>query len=86
MFNTMIGKYFPGKSMIHNLNSKSKVICLFIFLITLFSNNYLVLSSLVFLTLILMFLSEVPLSLYFKSIWSLRFFLIFILILSLIFK
>lgn len=86
MFNTMIGKYFPGKSMIHNLNSKSKIICLFIFLITLVSNNYLVVSLLVMLTLILIFLSEVPINLYLRSIWSLRYFFIFIIVLSVIFR
>lgn len=85
MFNTMIGKYIPFNSKIHNMNSKAKLICLLIFLILLFINDYIVLSLLTILTICLMILSKVSLKLYFKSISGLKTFILFIFIITLIF-
>lgn len=85
MFNTTIGKFIHLNSKIHNMNSKAKIICLFIFLFILFINDYIVLSLLTLLTILLMFLSKIPIKLYLKSINGLKVFIIFIFIITLIF-
>lgn len=86
MYNSMIGKYIHIKSLIHNMNSKSKIICLFIFLLSLFSTDYIVLFILTILTLGLMLISRVPLKLYFNSIYGLKIFILFVIIITIVFR
>lgn len=86
MFNTMIGKYIPVNSKIHVMHSTSKIICLLLFLAALLIDNILLLILLSILTLVMMLLSKVKLSLYFKSISSLKVLFIFLIIITFIFN
>lgn len=86
MYNTMIGRYIPFDSKIHNMNSISKIICLLLFLILLFLNDYILLSLLTMLTIGMMILSKIPIKIYLKSISSLKVLIIFLLLITLIFK
>lgn len=85
MFNTMVGKYIPLNSRIHQMSSISKIICLLLFLFLLFLEDTVLLILLSMLTLLMMILSKVPLKLYLKSVSSLKILIIFMLIITLIF-
>lgn len=85
MYNTMIGKYIPVNSMIHNMNAISKIVCLILFLVMLFINDIILLILLTCLTIIMMILSKVPLKLYLRSVSSLKVLIIFMVIINFIF-
>ena len=85
--NIMIGKYYPVKSSIHKMNPLAKVICTVIFIAMCFLSNSLELQLALLLLLILMiFNTKVPIKIYLKAVYSLRFLLIFVVIINFIFK
>lgn len=86
MFNTMIGKYIPLNSRLHRMNSISKIICLLLFLAMLLIDDVILLCLLTGLTFIMMISSKVPFKLYLKSVSGLRFLIIFLFIITLIFR
>lgn len=86
MFNTMIGKYIPLNSRLHRMNSISKIVCLLLFLIMLFIDDYILLGLLTLLTLIMMISSRVPFKLYLRSISGLKYLIIFLFLITLIFN
>ena len=85
--NLVLGRYYNSNSKIHSMNPLSKIICTLIFVIMVFICNDI---KLMLLLSLLAFLftefSKVPRSIYLKTIKSLKFILIFILVIDLIFK
>ncbi len=84
--NLAIGKYYPIKSIIHKLNPINKIICMLIFLITLFIINhiyfYLILAILVMLLIIV---SNIPIKYFIYGISSFKFLILIIFIFNYIF-
>ena len=88
MFNKYsIGNYYLKDSIIHKLNPVFKIISLFISIISvLLSNNLIDFISLFIFILIIILLSKIELKIYLKNIYTLRVFIIFIIIINLIFR
>lgn len=83
--NIIIGKYYPIKSRVHLMNPVSKVLCTLLFVVACSFANKIILNLILLGLVILMILnSNIPFSYFFKTIKSLRFILIFTLILNLI--
>lgn len=83
----VIGKYYNINSVIHNMNSFIKILCTLIFSILCFISFDLKLNLFVFVFLVLfILLSNVPLKLYLKNILCLKWFLLFILIINVVFQ
>ena len=86
MFN-MIGRYYPTTSDIHKMNPVAKFICLILFLILIFFiNNMYLLFLFSFLTILIILLSNVPITHYLKVISSLKVLFVFIIIVNIIFN
>ena len=84
--NLILGRYYPVKSFIHSMNPLSKIICLFIFVImTLISNSCFFGILLLGLNALIVYLSNVPIMVYLKSLSKMKIFLIFIIIINIIF-
>lgn len=84
--NIIIGRYYPVKSKIHDMNPLAKIICILIFLVLGFVSNDFIVNILVFgYVAIVMGLSNVPSQLYYKTIYNLRILLIFVFGINLIF-
>lgn len=83
----MLSSYYNSNSDIHNLNPAYKILDLIIFLfsILLVKNPY-ILVAIVTFELMLVLLSEVPISYYIKTISSLKILIIFITIINLLSK
>ena len=81
----MIKKYYPVDSLVHKMNSLAKIICflLFIFMIFLTSNfkHNLILSILLILML---FNTKIPLSIYFKTVFNVKWLILLLLIINII--
>ena len=77
--NVVVGRYYPIKSKIHLMNPICKIICLLIYILSLFmaSNIYMTIILTIF-TLILMYLTNIPSRLYFKTVFSLKYLLLFV--------
>lgn len=85
--NVMIGRYYSVKSKIHAMNPLAKIICTFLFLlITLMCSNIILNIVLIFFVLIIANMTHISMNLYFKTIKSIRFIIIFIIIINLILK
>lgn len=85
--NLVIGRYYNSNSRIHYMHPLSKIICTILFIIMVFICNDIRLMILLSLLAILFTeMSKVPLSIYLKTVNSLKYILIFILIINLIFK
>ncbi|MDD3391979.1 MAG: energy-coupling factor transporter transmembrane protein EcfT [Bacilli bacterium] len=85
--NVMIGRYYPIKSQVHQMNSLAKIICTFLFVILSLISSNLVLNSLLFLmVIIIVLMSKIELKIYLKIISSLKLFILFIIVINLIFK
>jgi len=82
----IIGKYYPIKSALHKLSPVNKIICTFIFLITLFIIDkfylYMLLASHV---MILMIISNIPIKNFINGIKNLRLLIIFVFIFDYLF-
>lgn len=82
-----IGRFYDTKSLIHSMNSTIKIICTIMFAIFSFLSYNLYINLLIIALLVLMILlSKVPIILYLKSIFSIKWFLIFIFIINIIFE
>lgn len=83
--NIIIGRYYPIKSKVHAMNPLSKLICIVLFLILSFlSTDILINLVTAIIILIVMGLTHIPLKVYYKALYSLRYLIIFILIINLI--
>lgn len=81
-----IGRYCYGTSKIHKWNPILKLICSFIFVISvLLCKNWISLTFLGILLILLLLQSELPFSYYLKCIWSIRYFLLFFFLFNLLF-
>ena len=85
--NIVLGRYYPLKSHIHSLNAISKIICILLFTLTTLINNSLLygIFSLV-ISSVVIYLTDVPIKLYLKSISKMKVFLIFIFLINLLFR
>lgn len=69
--NIVLGRFFPGKSLIHKLDPRVKVILdVLMIIMTFMGKNYISLLLMFISVLICVFLSGVPFKMYFKSIKS----------------
>lgn len=67
--NITIGQYYPVKSPIHSLDPRTKIICVFLFIITLFfAHDYYSYGSALVVSLLLIFISRVPLKTLLKGL------------------
>ena len=85
--NLTIGKYYPVNSKIHDLNPTFKILATLLFVISVFLTNNLYMHIILFAFLLLIIsASNVPLKAYFKTIYSVKWLLLFILLINLVFK
>lgn len=85
--NLILGRYYSTQSFIHSMNSTAKIICIFCFsCITLLTNSLILGIMLLGFNIYLMTKTNVPLKLYLKSLSKIKFFLIFLFIINIIFR
>ena len=83
----VIGKYYPVNSKIHDLNPTLKIISTLLFVISVFLTNDIYMHIILFAFLLLIIsATNVPFSCYFKTVYSIKWLLLFILIISLVFQ
>lgn len=81
----MIGRYYPIHSRVHAMNPLAKIICTLLFIILVFLTYDIMLNVVIFALILLILLNtKVPLKIYFRTIDSVKWLLIFILIINLI--
>lgn len=74
----IIGQYVPGKSFIHRLDPRTKILIIFFFVIfVFFANNVWSYSLLIFFTLMTVFITRVPLRFIVKGLTPIWFLIIF---------
>ena len=79
-----LGQYFPGKSFIHRLDPRVKIIITFVYIVFIFvASNFEGLLTMSALILAVLILSGVPLKQYFKSLKAILFVVIFTSVLNL---
>ena len=77
----MIGRYYPIHSRVHAMNPLAKIICTLLFIILVFLTYDIMLNVVIFALILLILLNtKVPLKIYFRTIDSVKWLLIFILI------
>lgn len=75
----MIGRYYPISSFIHKMNPIAKLLCLFLFIIMIVLTNDIRFNILLSVLLLLVLLStQVPMIIYGKAIWGMKWLLLFI--------
>lgn len=85
--NIKIGRYYNDNSFVHSLCCFTKIILLILYCIIIsFSNSLFIILIISILTLYYLKLTNVPYKYYFKSVWDIKYLLIFIFILNIIFK
>lgn len=83
----MIGRYYPINSLVHKMNPLAKIICVLLFIIMTFLTFNIRFNILLFILLILMlFNTKIPLNIYLKTILSIKWLILFILIVNIIFR
>jgi len=83
----VIGKYYDTNSLIHNMNPILKIICTLLFTVFSFFSFDLYFNLIIlFLLAILLLLSNVPMKNYFKSICGIKWLVLFIFVINLIFE
>jgi energy-coupling factor transport system permease protein len=83
--NIVIGRYYPIKSKIHNMNPMAKLISIILFLILSFLSDDLVVNLIVAgYVFIIMGMSNVPFKVYFKNLYGLRILFIFIVLINML--
>ena len=83
--NIVIGRYYPIRSKIHNMNPMAKIISIMLFLILSFLSNDIVVNLIVAgYVLIIMGMSNVPFKIYFKNLYGLKILFIFIVVINLL--
>ena len=84
--NLVLGRYYSTQSFIHSMNSTAKIISIFCFsLITLINNSFVLGIMLLGFNGYLIFKTNIPIKLYLKSLSKMKFFLIFIFIINILF-
>ena len=81
----MIGRYYPINSLVHKMNPLAKIICVLLFVIMSFFTFDLRFNALLLVLLMLMICNtKVPFDIFFKTILSIKWLLLFILIINLV--
>jgi len=84
--NISIGRYYPGNSVIHNLNPLFKILSVLIMILSIFFiDSYIDIFMLASYLLLTISYSNIGIKVYLKNILSIKIFLVFILIIDLIF-
>lgn len=75
--NITIGRYYHKNSLIHRMNPFAKVLCTFLYvlIVVLFKDLFFLVLLLAFVLLIAL-MSKIPLRIYFQAIWSLKYFIL----------
>ena len=82
-----IGIYYHSNSLVHKMNSFIKMLCVILFIIMIFFANNLKTNVVIFILATLMVLNtKVPVRIYFKMILSIKWLLLFIIIINFILK
>lgn len=85
--NIMIGKYYPAPSRVHLMNPLSKIICTMSFIVMCaFANSLDWNLALMVLVILMIINSHIPVKYFFRTIKSLRFILLFTIILNMVFN
>lgn len=83
----MIGRYYPVNSQVHKMNPLAKIICILLFIVMIFFTYDIRFNVIISVLLILMLLNtKVPMKIYIKTILSIKWLLLFILIINLILR
>ena len=81
----MIGRYYPINSLVHKMNPLAKIICVLLFVIMSFFTFDLRFNALLLVLLMLMICNtKVPFDIFFKTILSIKWLLLFILMINLV--
>lgn len=81
----MIGRYYPVNSQVHKMNPLAKIICILLFVVMIFFTYDIKFNIIISILVILMLLNtKVPIKIYFKTILSIKWLLLFIFIINLI--
>lgn len=84
--NITFGQYYPGKSVIHKLDARFKlVLTIALIVVTFIAGNFYALGLVTVFTAILMILSKIPVKMYFKTLKSIWFFIILTAVLNIFF-
>lgn len=79
-----LGQYFPGNSIVHKLDPRTKILLVILLIVTSFSaQNYLCIGLSVFFTVSIMLFSKIPIKLYFKSMKMILYIILFTSIMNL---
>ena len=79
-----LGQYVPGRSILHSIDPRAKILCIFTFIILVFCTfNYLSLGLIVFTTILLVLFSGVKLKIYIRSLKAVILIVIFTSVLNL---
>lgn len=78
-----IGQYYPVKSLIHDLDPRTKIVYSFVYIIILFfANNFVGYAIALFFLALLIYLSNIPLKFVFKSVKAILFIILITVILN----
>ena len=81
----MIGRYYPINSLVHKMNPLAKIICVLLFIIMMFLTFDIRFNIIMSILLILMlFNTKIPVNVYIKTVLSIKWLLLFILIINII--
>lgn len=79
-----LGQYFPGKSVMHRMDPRVKIVLIFAFIVLIFvAGNFAAIGLMVASVLGVMLISGVPVKLYFKSLKMILFIVLFTSVLNL---
>lgn len=86
MFSVIIGQYYPGKSIIHRMDPRAKLLAVFVFVIIIFlASTWLGYGVVAVFTLLALMLARVPLRYIYKGLRPVILIIIFTLVLNLLF-
>lgn len=85
--NSLLGSYYPEKSIIHSINPLIKIISILILLVSIFINNNIYVSIIILLFIILISLfAKLPYNIYSKVLYGLKYIILFTVIIYLLFN
>lgn len=81
----MIGRYYSIKSRVHSMNPLAKIICTLLFMVTIFMTYDVKLNIVIlFLMMLVLFDTKIPLKIFLKLIYDMKWLLLIILIINLV--
>ena len=84
---SLVGSYYPTKSLIHCINPLIKIISTLIIILAIFINNNIYLSLMILLFIVLISLiSKLPYNIYLKVLYGLKYIILFTIIIYLLFN